>query len=92
MRKALVFLLILALVFTAGCAAKDKSKAAQTLPDNTAADTTKTTTDTTTGASTDTTSAAVSDLESDLADIDSFDDELLSTELDDLDSELNFEI
>ncbi len=94
MKKTIAILVILALVFTMGCAGKDTNltNSVQAKAKNTAEDTSSTSITATNTASTDTTSAAVSEIESDLTNIENFDSDLLSTELEDLDTELDFEI
>jgi hypothetical protein len=80
MKRAITILLILTLVFTLGCGGKEAPAPAD-MPDVTTPE-----------APADTTSAEVAEVESELEDIDALDEGLLSTELDDLDSELDFEI
>ncbi|MBW2964942.1 hypothetical protein KY363_05795 [Candidatus Woesearchaeota archaeon] len=91
MKKAITIFLVLALVFSLGCAGKSTepskavgtqakpsaSTASQAVPASTASGTT---------------ASAVSEVDTDLSGLDTLDDLSLDSELDDLDSELNFEI
>ncbi|MBU2561114.1 MAG: hypothetical protein KKD17_02370 [Nanoarchaeota archaeon] len=79
MKKAIALFLVLTLLFTLGCAGKPAPKPSPAV-------------DVTTAGAAGTTSAAVSDVESDLGSIDDLDEDFASSDLDNLDNELNFEI
>lgn len=89
MKKVIAAFIILALLLTLGCGGKD-APAAKTSPavkDQTASvDAPEDT------SAAETTAAAISDVETDLDGLEELDESFLSEELDDLDSELDFEI
>jgi outer membrane lipopolysaccharide assembly protein LptE/RlpB len=83
MRKLIAILLVLALLLTIGCGGMRQAADAP-------ADTEKVAVSA--PVSDSATASAVTDVDNELSEIDSVDSELSSEELDNLDSELNFEI
>lgn len=89
MNKMIAFLVILALLFTMGCAKdssvyKPRPKATVISPSGPA--------EITAGSAGESTETAVTDVESDIDNLDDLNDDFLSDDLENLDSELDFEI